>query len=81
MGEIGPARTTTVFGSGRFATLSRTVEKFRSIWRDWPSHSTLPACGKTYDRGSIFAGFSRAFFSEARSAVKGCRRRTPMSRR
>ncbi len=73
VGEIGPARTTTVLGSGRFATLSRTVVKFRSIWRDWPTHSSPRASEKTYDRGSIFAGFSSAFFSAERSDVKPCR--------
>src|SRR5450756_1434281 len=77
MGEIGPERTTTVLGSGRFATLSRTVVKLRSIWRDWPAHSTPRASEKTYDLGSILAGFSSAFFSAARSVVKACSRRTP----
>ncbi len=81
VGEMGPARTTTVFGSGRFATVWSTVVKLRSIWRDWPSHSTLPFWGKTYDRGRVFAGFSSAFFSAGRSDVNAERRRTPLSRR
>src|SRR6266540_2769329 len=74
VGETGPERMTTVLGSGRLARLSRTVPRFRSIWRDRPTHSSL-LDSKTYDVGRLRPVRTRALFTSLRSVVNPERRR------
>src|ERR1035437_663748 len=80
VGQSGPVSMTTVLGSGRLARLSRTGPRFRSIWRERPTHSSFRA-SKAYADGRIRLGRSIAFLSSLRSLVKPTRRRAPLSRR
>ena len=73
-----PARTTTVFGSGRLATLSKSVASCRSSCRDGRPirRSRRRRCTPS---GAPFSARSSAFLSSLRSLVNAARRLRPLS--